>query len=97
MSSRNLLLEADKRKSAVLISQTLFQAKENYRKYTTQELKKWVIDSINKDQNLKVEYFEIVNDPDLEELGMWEPDKKMIACIAVFAGNIRLIDNIYFN
>jgi len=97
MSSRNLLLDSGARKSAGIISQTLFAAKDIYKTLSVDELKKWVVDSINKDQNLKVEYFELVNDPDLEEIKFWDDNKKMIACIAVFAGKIRLIDNIYFN
>ncbi len=97
MSSRNLLLNDDSRKSAGLIAKTLIQAKENYKSFSVEELKKWVIDNINKDTKLKVEYFELVNDPDLEEIKIWDKNKKILACIAVFAGSIRLIDNIYFN
>ena len=97
MSSRNLLLDSDTRNSAGIISQTLFAAKGIYKTLSVNELKKWVVDRINKDANLKVEYFELVNDPNLEEIETWDDNKKIIACIAVFAGKVRLIDNIYFN
>jgi pantoate--beta-alanine ligase len=97
MSSRNLLLDDEKRKSATIISQTLRRAQTNYKSFSVTELKKWVIESINKDTNLKVEYFELVNDPDLEEILEWDMNKKIVACVAVFAGEIRLIDNVYFN
>jgi len=97
MSSRNLLLDSSSRKSAALISETLFEAKSIYKNLNVDELKSWVTETINKDPNLRVEYFELANDPDLEEIKVWDGNKKIIACIAVFAGNIRLIDNIYFN
>jgi len=97
MSSRNLLLDSNARKSAALISETLFEAKSIYKNLNVDELKSWVTETINKDPNLRVEYFELANDPDLEEIKVWDGNKKIIACIAVFAGNIRLIDNIYFN
>lgn len=97
MSSRNLLLDKEKRKSAAIISQTLYKALEIYRKFSVTNLRKWVIESINKDTNLKVEYFELVNDPDLDEILEWDQNKRIVACVAVFAGEIRLIDNVYFN
>lgn len=97
MSSRNLLLDNDKRKSAAIISQTLIKAQACFKDFSVEELRKWVIDSINKDSNLKVEYFELVSEPDLEEILDWEQNKRIVACVAVFAGKIRLIDNVYFN
>jgi pantoate--beta-alanine ligase len=56
-----------------------------------------VVETINHNPYLKVEYFEIASEPDLEEVTDWTSGKKIIACIAVFAGNVRLIDNVYFN
>ncbi len=97
MSSRNVLLSPQQRKSAVLISQTLFWAKDNYQKLSVNELKKAITDKINADNNLKVEYIEFVTDPDLDEVNEWAKDRKIVACIAVQVGKVRLIDNVYFN
>ena len=97
MSSRNILLDNLKRKSACLISKALFEAREIYTKYTPETLKNYVIDKINSDPNLKVEYFELVNDPDLSEIENWNNGQKILGCIAVQVGKVRLIDNIYFN
>lgn len=96
MSSRNVLLTEEQRKSAALISKTLFQAQKNYVNFTVEQLKRWVIDKINLDKNLKVEYFELVDDADLQVIETWDSEKKILACIAVNVGNVRLIDNIYF-
>jgi pantoate--beta-alanine ligase len=43
---------------------------------------------------LKLEYFEIANETTLQSLQEINPNISCRAFIAVFAGNIRLIDNI---
>jgi len=97
MSSRNVLLDPGQRKSACIISQTLFEVSENYKSYTPESLKSYAIDRINSDPNLKVEYFEVVSDPDLGTVSEWNNNMKLLACVAVQVGKVRLIDNIYFN
>jgi pantoate--beta-alanine ligase len=97
MSSRNVLLSSSQRKSACLISQSLFKAQKIYKDFSTESLKKYIIDKINTDTNLKVEYFELVSEPDLKLIESWEIKDKILACVAVQVGNVRLIDNIYFN
>ena len=97
MSSRNVLLNEEQRNSAALISQTLFEYQKKYKSYSVENLRQQVIEKINQDENLEVEYFEIVNDPDLKLITNWDEANKILACIAVFAGKVRLIDNIYFN
>ena len=97
MSSRNVRLNDEQRKSATLISKTLFEASNNYKKYSVNELKMEIINSINLDNNLKIEYIEIVSSPELNEITEWNDNKKIVACIAVQLGDVRLIDNVYFN
>lgn len=97
MSSRNVLLSSEQRESAVLISKTLFEAQRNYKNFSVEELRKWAVDKINLDKNLKVEYFELVKEPDLQSIENWDEAEKILACVAVNVGNVRLIDNIYFN
>ncbi len=97
MSSRNVLLNPEQRKSSALISKTLFWAKDNYQKYTVDELKKQIADKINADKNLKIEYIEFVSDPELDEISNWDSEQKIVACIAVQVGDVRLIDNIYLS
>ena len=94
MSSRNLLLTPSQRESAKLISQMLFRAKELIKIFAVNELKKFVIDTINQDPNLKVEYFEIADADTLLPIEDWQYSRKPIALIAVWDGDIRLIDNI---
>jgi len=97
MSSRNMLLTPEERKHVSLISKTLFEAKEKAKNYSVVETKEWVVRSINADPYMKVEYFDIVDDTNLEPVTDWNNQNTCVGCIAVHVGNIRLIDNIRFN
>jgi pantoate--beta-alanine ligase len=97
MSSRNTLLSQMQRKNAVVISQTLFESQRLVNKMSVEGLKAWVINTINKNSELKVEYFEIVDDTDLLPIESWDMPKGKVGCIAVKVGNVRLIDNIRYN
>ena len=44
----------------------------------------------------QLEYFDIVDDLDLQSISSWKDKGKKVGCIAVFCGNVRLIDNIVF-
>jgi len=95
MSSRNIRLSPENRKSAAHISQTLFKYQKNDQKYTVETLKNIIVDEINSTENLNTEYFEIVNNETLKPVEEIIPGKTT-GCIAVFAGDVRLIDNISF-
>lgn len=96
MSSRNMLLSADERKNAVLISATLFAAVNKTSELNVDELRKWVINRINENDYLNTEYFEIVDSVTLQPVKSWEDRCSKVGCIAVHCGKIRLIDNIEF-
>ncbi|NVO08444.1 MAG: pantoate--beta-alanine ligase [Bacteroidales bacterium] len=96
MSSRNLLLEPDKRKSAPIIYKTLSEARNKVNELSVKDLIYWVIANINKDPNLAVEYFSLVDSETLQPISNWEDSSSVIGCIAVKAGNVRLIDNTFY-
>ena len=94
MSSRNERLNYDQRKKAAEIYKVLFESRNFAPQLTPNQLTQWVIEKINKVAELKVEYFEIVNASSLQTLNSWsEPS---VGCIAVFCGEVRLIDNIRY-
>ena len=97
MSSRNVLLLPNQRKEATFISKTLFESQKLAESLDIKNLKTWVIDTINKNSELEVEYFEISDDVDLKPISSWNEQKSKVGCIAVKVGNIRLIDNIRYN
>lgn len=96
MSSRNLLLSEDQRKNACKISETLFKACNLVPEMSVIQLKDWVIEEINKNPYLSVEYFEIVDDTTLIPVKDWSENTSKVGCITVQVGKIRLIDNVTF-
>jgi pantoate--beta-alanine ligase len=94
MSSRNQLLTEEYRRAAPLIYQTLRAAKEMVASADVSAIQKYVDTVINSHPLLKLEYFKIVESSTLESLKSLHPKTAATACIAVFAGKVRLIDNI---
>ena len=94
MSSRNKLLLPEYRDCAPKIYQTLRDAKYLANLKTVTEIKEYVVNQINATQLLRVEYFEIVDDTTLVSVESWDEPGTKVGCIAVYAGKIRLIDNI---
>ncbi len=97
MSSRNLLLAPEERKNAPLIYQTLRKAVEMQKKIGITQLINWVVEKINSNPFLKVEYFEIVDDLELQPVKNWNDKSNKVGCIAVKTRTVRLIDNVRFN
>ena len=94
LSSRNTLLTPECRKSAPLIYATLKKGAEMKGSKSIAELIDWVTKTINADHNLKVEYFAVVNASTFQDIESWDTPCDKRGCIAVQAGNVRLIDNI---
>lgn len=97
MSSRNMLLNSDERRQAAAISQTLFRALELASESTVDEVKVFVSGSISSYHLLKPEYFEIVDGASLMPVSSWHSSGGVVGCLAVWAGRVRLIDNIKFS
>lgn len=96
MSSRNELLTVEERRNAAVIFKTLSEAKELKGQKSVKELTMWVVDKINQNPFLTVEYFEIVDEEQLQPINNWEEKSTNVGCVAAFCGNVRLIDNIVF-
>ncbi len=96
MSSRNTRLTKEYRKAAPFIYKTLKKAKKKFGTITAKELTEWVEKKFKKHPLLKLEYFTIADEKTLETASEIHPKKKYRGFIAVFAGDIRLIDNIQF-
>ncbi len=94
MSSRNERLTPDERKKVTEISKVLFESRNFVPDLTPEKLVKQVIEKINSVPELDVEYFEIVDSTNLQTVDSWRASA--IGCIAVFCGEVRLIDNIRY-
>lgn len=96
MSSRNTLLSEDERERALTISSTLFASVDFAKVNTLAATKAFVEDMINDTPGLELEYYQIVDGNTLQEIGEWSDSDYVVGCIALFCGNIRLIDNIKY-
>ena len=97
MSSRNVRLNEEQRKNAPLIYDTLLFAKKMYPHFQPDELKKEVEQRINNNPHMQLEYFEISDTATLEPVEQNKSKKPVVACIAVYMGEVRLIDNMILN
>ena len=94
MSSRNERLSKDLRKEAAFIYKTLKEAKIKFGTKSALEVTNWVVNEFKKNDKLNIEYFQIADTEQLQPLKRKSKNKNYRAFIAVFADNIRLIDNI---
>ena len=61
---------------------------------TPEQLTEWVVSQVESNPLLKVIYFQAVDALSLQQVANWEESERIQGCIAVQAGEIRLIDNI---
>ena len=94
MSSRNSRLSKEGRKAAPFIHKILQKIKENIKTKNIPELSQWVSEEFEKQPLLQLEYFEIAREETLQALQEIKSGDSCRAFIAVFAGEIRLIDNL---
>lgn len=94
MSSRNIRLSKKQRQVAPFIYKTLKTVRIKFGTDSVTEINKWVENQFKNQPLLDLEYFTIAEEKTLETAKEKESGKKYRAFIAVFAGKIRLIDNI---
>ena len=95
MSSRNMNLNEEERNAAKLIPEALQKAKILYNNGEEIETIKNGVETIfNNNSIYRFEYFEIAKAKDLTPITKKTDNQTVVACIAVFVGQIRLIDNI---
>ena len=97
MSSRNTRLKPEYRKAAPFIYKTLKTAKEKFGTKSANKVTEWVIKEFAKHELLELEYFIIADSKTLKTVKRKSNQKSYRAFIAVYADDIRLIDNIALN
>lgn len=96
-SSRNERLSPEARQNASFIYEILQKVKEDFGTKSATEINSWVEDKFRSQNSMKLEYFEIAHADTLITAEEVEENQKYRAFIAVYAGDIRLIDNIALN
>ncbi len=102
MSSRNTRLKPEYKKAAPFIYKTLKAAKKQFGTKSAAKVTEWVETQFAKHPLLKLEYFIVADEASLKIVKRKSPDsyrdKKIYrAFVAVYADDIRLIDNIALN
>ena len=97
MSSRNMRLKPEYRAAAPFIYQTLKTAKKKFGTKSAKEVSDWVVDQFAQHDLLELEYFVIANSDTLKTVKRKSNKSTYRAFIAVYADDIRLIDNIALN
>lgn len=96
LSSRNRRLTEDMRNNSNIIFRALQHAKTRVKIENIANLER-SCKSMIEDQGLKPEYFEIVDAIELSQVRKYNEDRKIVACAAAWAGEVRLIDNLLLN
>jgi pantoate--beta-alanine ligase len=94
MSSRNARLPKEERSIAPFIYKTLQKIQQKFDTKKISEINEWLENEFKKQPLLTLEYFTIADEKTLKSAESKEAGKKYRAFIAVFSGNVRLIDNI---
>lgn len=97
MSSRNERLEPMYLQAAPFIYKTLLTAKTKFGTKSANVVAKWVQNQFKSHELLELEYFTIADAETLKPVKRKSNKKQYRAFIAVYADNIRLIDNIALN
>jgi len=94
MSSRNIYLDPEKRKAAIILFKALTLAHQLYNEGErgAEHLRQEMVSLINKEPLAKIDYVSIADLETLEELSTI--NHSALASIAVRIGSIRLIDNV---
>lgn len=93
MSSRNVRLNADERKKALIIYNSLKFLKANFDKLTLSDLMQQAKAFYLNISGVELEYLKICKQNTLQEITDGEDHANVIALVACYVGETRLIDN----
>ena len=96
LSSLNTRLTPALRQKAPLIARTLQESKALAATKSVREVIDYVVNTLNADPDLEVEYYEIVDGDSLVSIQDWKDTSYAVGCVTVYCGEVRLIDNIKY-
>ena len=96
MSSRNQRLTEEEKVTASAIYRVLKESVSMITEYSPEIISSRVVEELNSIPGLRVEYFSIVDSVSLETVTSWNSAESIVGCIAVYCGEVRLIDNIRY-
>lgn len=96
MSSRNMRLSPQHRAVAPHIGRSLLQARQLASLHSVEEVAQFLRHELSSQPLLRLEYAQIVARDTLLDASSWDEPAGCVACVAVWAGEVRLIDNVQF-
>jgi len=93
MSSRNVRLTPKHKDQAAIIHKTLKAVKRKKYHASSEELEAYALKRLSKIEGFKPEYFTIADARTLRSIKDVKDSDYVVACTAVWAGEVRLIDN----
>lgn len=94
MSSRNRRLSPDIKSRSKILFETLLEARELLKLgYSANHISKYAMDAMSI-KDFKPEYFDVVDGHTLKKVKSAKNLDYIVACTAVWAGDVRLIDNL---
>lgn len=99
MSSRNVRLTPEQRAVAPAIHRILAASVGWADTLSLEQVRQRVIDEINAEPFMEVEYYQIVDPLTMQPLTSWDEPHTApaVGCVTVYCGDVRLIDNIKYN
>ncbi len=94
MSSRNVRLSEEHRKNAPLIYKALSKIRDRAGQKPIDAIMMNIKERLNSVPEMKVEYLKIVDESTLLQVETWDEAENIRVFIAIFLGEIRLIDNL---
>lgn len=96
MSSRNARLTSAQREKAAIINRVLKEATAQLKNNDpVSHVKENVKKIFERDPEIRLEYFEVADSENLKPLTNVKESASPILCIALFVGEVRLIDNMF--
>ncbi|QXM06424.1 pantoate--beta-alanine ligase [Crassaminicella indica] len=94
LSSRNTYLSQEERRSALILSKSLFKAKDMIEngERDALKIKEFIVNNIKTEPLANIDYVEVVDAENLEDIKILNGE--VLIALAVKFGNTRLIDNI---
>lgn len=94
MSSRNVRLTPQHRAAAPQIRKALLGILRDKNTTTVAQAQQNALAALQAEPLFRVEYLEIVDKTTLLSAQSWDQPNGLVACVALWAGDVRLIDNI---
>ena len=97
LSSRNVRLTPEMRMVAPTIHRVLNESRSTKAAgKSVEDVISSVVAAINAVDGLEVEYYSIVDPISMQPISSWNEAEHPVGCITVYAGDVRLIDNIAY-